>query len=283
MWHICHERTKKHDKKLQLHFTHPMRILFATLFLLGTVIAQAGNIVLEGRYQGRNIFVINSVSSDGVGYCVYEVTMNGLITSDEINSQAFEIDLGIYSLKMGDPVTIVIKHKDGCTPKVLNKGALEPAPSFTCTQIECTQDGQLQWETTGEMGKIPFLIQQFKWNKWVTIGEVMGNGIQAKSTYKFQAQLTSGLNKFRVAQKSYEGDLRKSQACEVQSPVAPVTFNYDKKTKTIQLSADTSYELYNVYGQIVKRGRGISIDCSTIPKGEYYLSYDNKTEKLFKK
>jgi len=261
-------------------------------FLCISGLAQAGNIVLEGRYQGRNIFVINSISPDGVGYCVYEVTMNGLVTSDEINSQAFEIDLSIYNLKEGDPVAVVIKHKDGCSPKVLNKGALEPSPTFSCTKtsptfsctkIECTDSGQLTWETSGEMGKIPFLIQQFKWNKWVSVGEVMGNGTKTKNTYKFQAQLTSGNNKFRVAQKSYEGDLRKSQPCEVSSTIAPVTFKYDKKLKVINLSSETSYELYNVFGQIVKRGRGVSVDCTALPKGEYYLSYDNKTEKLLRK
>lgn len=260
-----------------------MRFLNIILFVLISGLAQAGNIVLEGRYQNRNIFVINSIASDGVGYCVYEVTMNGLVTTDEINSQAFEIDLSIYNLKEGDPVTVIIKHKDGCTPKVLNKGALEPSPSFTCSKIECNDAGQLSWETTGELGKIPYLIQQFKWNKWVTVGEVMGNGTKTKNSYKFQTQLTSGNNKFRVAQKSYEGDLRKSQACEVVSAVVPVTYKYDKKLKMINLSSETSYELYNVYGQIVKRGRGVAVDCSTLPKGEYYLSYDNKTEKLFRK
>ncbi len=260
-----------------------MRFIFIILLVFFNGLVQAGNIILEGRFQGRNIFVINSISPDGVGYCVYEVTMNGLVTSDEINSQAFEIDLGIYGLKEGDPVTIVIKHKDGCAPKVLNRGALEPSPTFICSKIECGSDGQLSWETTGEMGKIPFLIQQFKWNKWVTVGEVMGNGTKVKNNYKFQAQLTSGNNKFRVAQKSYEGDLRKSQSCEVSGSVAPVTFKYDKKLKIINLSSETSYELYNVFGQIVKRGRGVSVDCSALAKGEYYLSYDNKTEKLYKK
>lgn len=247
------------------------------------VVGIAGSIVLEGRYQQRNIFVINSASSDGVGFCVYEVTVNGLTTSDEINSQAFEIDLSIYGLKTGDPLTIIIKHKDGCTPRVLNPGALEPAPSFICTKIECTPSGTLTWESTGELGKIPYIIQQFKWNKWVNVGEVMGNGTGSKNTYKFQVSLTSGLNKFRVAQKSYEGDLRKSGVCEVVSDVPAVTQKYDRKTKMINFSAETSFELFNVYGQIVKKGRGTSVDCTALTKGEYYISYDSKTDKILRK
>ena len=256
----------------------------ALLALLAIQIgAMAGTIMLEGRYQQRNIFVINAASTDGIGYCIYEVLVNGLITTDEINTQAFEIDLTIYGLKTGDPVNILIKHKDGCTPKILNPGALEPSPSFVCTSITCGINGSLTWETTGEMGKIPFIIQQYKWNRWVNIGEVLGNGTNVKNIYRFQTQLTSGLNKFRVVQKSFEGDLRKSSVCEVSSNVESVNYRYDKKSKSVYFSADTSYELYNVFGQVVKRGRGASIDCTALSKGEYWVSFDNQTEKFYKK
>ncbi len=260
-----------------------MRPFVICLFLLSSIFCTAGTIVLEGRYQLRNIYVINSASPDGVGYCVYEVTMNGLVTTDEINSQAFEVDLSIYNLKLGDPVTVNIRHKDGCTPKILNPGALEPAPSFECSKIECSKEGLLTWETTAEQGKLPFIIQQFKWNKWVNVGEVMGTGTAVRNNYKFQVQLSSGKNKFRVAQKSYEGELRKSPNCEVISTVSEVTFKYDKKTKMVTFSAETSFEMYNVFGQIVKRGYGLTVDCTTLLKGEYYLSYDSKTEKFLRK
>jgi hypothetical protein len=243
----------------------------------------AGTIMLEGRYQQRNIFVINAASPDGIGYCIYEVLVNGLVTSDEINSQAFEIDLTIYGLKNGDPVNILIKHKDGCTPKILNQGALEPSPTFVCTSITCGINGALTWETTGEMGKIPFIVQQYKWNRWVIIGEVLGNGTNVKNVYRFQTPLTSGLNKFRVVQKSFEGDLRKSPVCEVTSTVELVTYRYDKKSKSVYFSYETTYELFNVFGQVVKRGRGTSIDCSALGKGEYWVSFDNQTEKFTKK
>lgn len=260
-----------------------MRSIITCVFLFCSFLCSAGTIVLEGRYQLRNLYVINSASPDGVGFCVYEVTMNGLVTSDEINSQAFEIDLSIYNLKLGDPVTINIRHKDGCIPRVLNPGALEPSPTFECSKIECSPDGSLTWETTGEQGKLPFIIQQFKWNKWVNVGEVVGNGTAIRNTYKFQVQLSSGKNKFRVAQKSYEGELRKSPTCEIVSNVAEISFTYDKKTKYVTFIAETSYEMYNVYGQIVKRGYGLTVDCTTLIKGEYYLSYDSKTEKFIRK
>lgn len=247
------------------------------------VVCMAGNIMLEGRYQQRNIFVINAASPDGIGYCIYEVLVNGLTTTDEINTQAFEIDLTIYGLKSGDPVNILIKHKDGCTPKILNPGALEPSPTFVCTSIVCGINGALTWETTGEKGKIPFIVQQYKWNRWVTLGEVLGNGTEGKNVYRFQTSLTSGLNKFRVVQKSFEGDLRKSPVCELNSTVEVVSFRYDKKSKAVYFTSETTYELFNVFGQVVKRGKGTSIDCSALSKGEYWVSFDNQTERFTKK
>jgi hypothetical protein len=257
------------------------KLVIATICLLSAISSWAGTIVLEGRYQQRNIFVINSVSQDGVGYCVYEVTVNGLITSDEINSSAFEIDLSIYSLKTGDPIVVVIKHKDGCSPKVANPFALEPSPSFECSKIDCNKSGLLVWESAGEMGKLPYVVQQFKWNKWVNVGEVMGNGTVSKSTYSFQTSLTSGLNRFREVQNSSEGEFRRSPECEITSDITPVVFQYDKKQKIVIFSSNTSYELFNSFGQIVKRGVGTTVDVTTFAKGEYYVSYDNTTTGKF--
>lgn len=259
------------------------KCFFAIAVLLLPFEAWAGTIMIEGRYQQRNLFIINAASSDGIGYCIYEVLVNGLITTDEINTQAFEIDLTIFGLKTGDPVNILIKHKDGCTPRVLNPGALEPTPSFVCTSITCGIGGALTWETTGEMGKIPYIVQHYKWNRWVNIGEVLGNGTNVKNIYRFQTQLTSGLNKFRVVQKSYEGDLRKSFICDFNSNVEAVNYRYDRKSKAIYFTTDTSYELYNIFGQAVKRGRGTSIDCTALTRGEYWVSFDNQTEKFNKK
>ena len=44
----------------------------------------------------------------------------------------------------------------------------------------------------------PFIIQQYKWNKWVNIGEVNGTGGRQMNTYSFQADLHFGLNRIRV-------------------------------------------------------------------------------------
>ncbi|MBT6438838.1 MAG: hypothetical protein HOK72_03960, partial [Flavobacteriales bacterium] len=79
-----------------------------------------GIIILEGKYQNKNIFVSNAYGSEGYGYCTYEIRVNGDLITDGVNSSAFEIDLNNFKLELGDAVIIEIRHKRGCTPKVIN-------------------------------------------------------------------------------------------------------------------------------------------------------------------
>jgi hypothetical protein len=258
-------------------------ILTCALFVLSSLTMLAGTLILEGKYQGKDLYVVNSVSSSGVGYCVFEVLVNGQISSDEWNSPAFEIDLDIYGLQLGDDLVITIKYKEGCLPKVINPGVLEPQPTYQVLDISISDFGVLTWGTIGETGSLPFVVQQFKWNKWVNVGEVMGRGIPGENTYKYQAAEVSGVNKFRVLQKTGDGDLKSSVAVEYTSSMPPVSVVYDKKGSTLTFSRETNYELYNVYGQIVKRGFGAKADLADMLKNDYYISFDNNTEKFYRK
>jgi hypothetical protein len=49
----------------------------------------------------------------------------------------------------------------------------------------------------------------------------------------------------------------------------------------ITFSASTLYEIYDQYGNIVKRGYAASVDVSTLKKDLYYLNYDNKMGETF--
>lgn len=72
-------------------------LLASALFFTATS-SFAGVVILEGQYQQKNIYVSNSIASAGVGFCTYEVRVNGNVTTDELNSSAFEIDLTMHGL-----------------------------------------------------------------------------------------------------------------------------------------------------------------------------------------
>lgn len=265
--------------------TSVIKSLLPIILTVVTSVAMAGNIVLEGNYQGKNLFVKNAFAGTGVGFCVFEVTVNGSVTTDEWNSSAFEIDLSILNLDLGDQIVVVIKHKDDCpTPKVLNPEVLNPKSTFKTQSISVSSSGTLTWNTTDEAGVLTYVVEQYRWNKWVYVGEVDGAGITGKTnSYSFQCTPHSGENKFRVKQIDYTGIPRYSPTAEFTSTVPFVTGATAKVDRSISFSAETMYEVYDIHGNIVKKGFSSTIDASNLKKGIYYLNYDNSTIEFMKK
>jgi len=254
---------------------------FGVLFCIFTSIpAHASELVVKGTYQGENIYVRNPFAPSGVGFCAYEVTVNGMITTDEINSSAFEIDLSVYGFSVGDEVVVTIKYKDDCTPMVLNTYALQvkqPA-KFGAVSVK---DGVLKFSTTGETGSLPFIIEQYRWNKWVKVGEVRGKGRNKPNDYEVKVRTHSGPNKFRVRQSD-----NKKISVYSKEAVAIVTapaITYKQGETSITFSGETMYEIYDQFGGIVFKGYGSSINIASLAKGKYYLNYDNSQTEFIKK
>jgi hypothetical protein len=253
-------------------------------FLGITLITSAGNIIIEGNYQGKNIYVQNPFAGGGVGFCVQKVEVNGQITTDEINSSAFEIDFTNYQFKIGDKITVKITHKDDCKPKVLNPEVLKPKSTFEVTSMKLEGDGTLKWNTKNETGKLSFIIEQYRWNKWVKAGEIEGKGVGDNNDYVFKIPtLHSGENQIRIKQIDYTTQPRISKPVKYVSTQPEVSYNPVKVTKDITFSVETLYEIYDQYGNIVKKGFGKTVDCGNLSKGVYYLNYDNKTAEFIKK
>ncbi len=82
------------------------------------------SITLEGHYNGNNLFVKNTHTSDGIGFCINEIIVNGNRTCDEVNSETFEIDLKATGVREGGAIKVEIIHEKGCEPKVLNPEVL---------------------------------------------------------------------------------------------------------------------------------------------------------------
>lgn len=237
------------------------KILVIAAFLLlvfsSAFADNSGNIIVEGHYQAKNIFIKNSFGGSGVGFCVYEITVNGELSTDEINSSAFEI-------------------------QVLNPDVLKPKSTFITGDITFTKQGVLNWTASNETGALDYIVEQFRWNKWVKVGEVRGDGLPGQHVYSFKVTPHSGTNKARVKQVDYTGKPRFSSTVEYNSDIEAITL--EKKTKfkdeILFTNGETLYEVYDKYGSIVKRGFGGKANIQTLEKGTYYLSYDNKTETI---
>jgi len=246
-----------------------------------------GALSIEGSYQGKNLYVQNPEDNDGFGFCATKVTVNGDVMPGGCASSAFEIDFSLFNIEIGDPVFIVIEHNDGCKPKILNPEVLLPRSTFNTVEIKCQSNGLLTWKTTGEQGKLPYFIEQYRWNKWVQVGEVQGKGTPGTNSYEFQVPPHSGENTVRVVQVDHSGSKRTSKEVKFTSNLPAVTKNPVKVKDAINFTAngkpvETKYEIYDAYGNIVKKGVGSSVPCGNLLKGAYYINFDNKTEKFFK-
>ena len=252
------------------------------IIFLSSIYLHAGVIFVEGKYQNKNIYVQNAYTSFGVGYCVYAVYVNDKLTNDEINSTAFEIDLEQFQLKYGQNITIKIFHKDGCTlPRILNPDVLKSIPSFEIINMNITNNGLITWKTKNENGSLPYIIEQFKWNKWVYVGEVQNVGTHGEHNYSFQVSAFHfGENKFRVKQVGCRTKVSHEVKMISSTPLCIFSVS---KNKIVNFSCETLYEVYNLYGYIVKRGYGTRINIATLQKGSYYICYDNSITEIKKK
>lgn len=261
-----------------------MKILLTLIsFLYFGMIAQAGVLIVEGKFQNKNLYVQNSFASNGVGFCATEIKVNGHITTDEINSSAFEIDFMAMNIKPGEKVTIEISHKSDCLPVVLNPEVLKPRPTFEVVNMNINTSGVLKWTSKNESGSLPYIIEQFKWNKWVPVGEVQGLGTPDNHDYTFQVAMHSGENKFRVKQMGLGATPRMSEAVILNSMTERPTFMVSKDSKAVQYSYETAFEIYDAFGTIVKKGFGKETSIDNLPKGKYYLCYDNLVTEFEKK
>ncbi|TNF46710.1 MAG: hypothetical protein EP305_10200 [Bacteroidetes bacterium] len=246
-----------------------------------------GSLSIEGTYQGKNLYVQNPMDDEGFGYCATKVTVNGDIMPGGTNTGAFEIDFSIFNIAIGEPVFIVIEHNDGCKPKILNPEVLLPRSTFNVVNIDVTPSGKLTWSTTDEQGKLPYVIEQYRWNKWVTVGEVQGKGTPGKNSYEFQITPHSGENTVRVVQVDHSGTKRTSKEVKFTSTLPAVVKSPAKVKDIINFTADgkaveTRYEIYDAYGNIVKKGVGSSVNCENLLRGVYYINFDNVNEKFIK-
>lgn len=266
-----------------IHALYKLALILVCFIPIKAEALQSSVIVFDGVYQGKDIFVTNPDRFEGAGKSVFKVTVNGKITTDEINSSAFIIDLSLYEFLIGDKVEIKIFHALAAKPKVINPEVLLPKSTFDIEEITIDEDENLVWKTTNETFEHAFVIEQFKWNKWVKVGEVKGVGAPTIQSYKFKLEMHSGENKFRVYQKDYTGKKRVSETVNYLSAKPKVKFFPKKVRTTVTFSDETNYEILDSYGNLLKKGTGKKADFTKLKKGFYYLNYDNRSDGVNKK
>lgn len=258
----------------------PFRTAFLFLLLIPFA-SHSAEIVLKGNYYGFNLYVLNPSTANG--FCVTGVSVNNVATRDEIRSNSFEIDFSQLNLKTGDAVTVVIRHSDGCQPTVINPKALQKAESFGFNFVKADKSGNLIWGTRGELSEDPFIIEQFRWNKWIQIGEVSVSDSAGKGQYSFDTNPHSGLNMFRILRNDQNGNPLYSKTIKYTSKLPEISLESSRVSDSLVFSAETLYEIFDLKGQFLAGGFAAKVDVSDLEKGKYWLNFDNKSVNFTRK
>jgi hypothetical protein len=272
--------------KIQTYIVNFSKLSVWFFLFLFTTFNVTANFSIEGYYQGKNIYVQSALADDGFGFCVSKVMVNGAAVPVNVRSSAFQINLDEYDLEIGEEVLIVFEHDEGCQPKLLNPEVLLPKSTFVLENLTCTPEGHITWKTKNETGKLNYLIEQYKWNKWVVVGEVSGEGSPNLTSYTYIMLPHSGENTIRLAQYDNTGNKRTTKSFSyLAKTVNEPIMNMIKTKQIIEFTADkvrvkTKYEVYDAFGNITKKGYNSIIDYSNLQPGVYHINYDNKNEKI---
>lgn len=251
-----------------------MRFSAFLILFLSSLAVSANVLVYTGVYQGRDLYVKNPFAPDGVGFCVFEVRVNGEVTSDEWNSSAFAIDFAVFGLAIGDPVEVVIRTKDSCEPRVINPEVIAPESTFDVVSMAVGSAHGIRFSTINESAPLLFEIEQFKWNKWVKVATVEGKGESAEpNAYQAGVPLHSGINTFRVSQSNLRG-ARRSKSFELEGPAQEIALLSDRISGRLEFSGDTDYEVFDAFGVVVTRGFGKVVDATAWKPGTYFVNFD---------
>lgn len=252
-------------------------LFLSVSIILGLSHLQAAEFTLTGNYYGKNLYVKNYVK-DPAQFCAIAVTVNSRQLGAGINSSDFEINFDVLGVAWGEKVTVKIEHKEGCKPEVINPEVLRPVPGGTFIYTKADKNA-INWTTIGESGPFPFQVQQYKWDRWVTVGEIMGEGKADTAQYKYEVNHLNGANLYRIYQSDpASGRFIVSDDIKIRSSNPVISFDLGKTS--IIFSDVTQYEIYNSDGEIVDSGEAKEVDVSDLPKGEYHLAYGSTSEKF---
>jgi hypothetical protein len=242
----------------------------------------AGEIVLVGKYRGKDIYVQNPYNADKDSYCTSAVYVNDRQVQDYPTASAFTIDLSY--LAMGDLVVLRIEHNNECVPKVVNPQVLKEGEGFEF-MLEQVGNNSISWNTKGELPDGKFMVEQMDSTKlkWNVIKEMAGKGGDETNQYSIAPTHFEGENQYRIKYTDHEGAEFSSLKLMYTYTDNPVQFSPKTQvTSKIKLSRSIPYTITDMDGNLVKEGNGKVIMVQDLKRGLYFLNIQNRSERFIK-
>lgn len=125
------------------------------------------------------------------------------------------------------------------------------------------------------------IIQQFRWNMWCNV-DTLGYTVDWKDTCIEQnIRLHSGENQLRLLAKPTNPYVDPSYSAIVKTTTT-IQCNFTSKCNGLILFGCITYwEIHNDKNELVESGNSDRIKITDLPKGGYYLYYDNSMAEFF--
>jgi hypothetical protein len=257
-----------------------MRLL-SIVFIMNVIfcVGQNDTLVLNGIYQGKNISVQNpfvKLKSGDYGYSIQKILVNRKQIFFEGKGK-FIIHLDSLRLKKGSNVRLEIYYREECVPGIIS-GLADSRFSLDLLSLHVDSIGVVRWKVKPENTLEHFIVEQFRWNRWIEVGELNGKDNMKENEYYYQTLSHSGENLFRVKQQTLKGKYQISQTVIFSSNVKKIQMlhHHIKPLSFLEFDGETMYEIYDAYGTLLKKGTGTKVDCSDLKKRSYYINFDNE-------
>lgn len=257
------------------------RLIFVfSLFISSATFSQELNI--QGVFTGNNIYMVNPFVDSEDRFTIESISINDEEYTENMESSAFEIDLVHMGFKLGENLSFDIRYKDSIKPSILNLDAIKALSTFKVEKAYVDNKQFFNWQCSGEMGSLPFHIQQFRWNKWLTVGQLSGVGTSGVNHYKIKVPVHSGDNLFRIHQVDYTEKDNYSDTIQYKSELKPVHL-VGKTVKTeLKFSEPTQFEIFDLFGNLIYDGYGEAVRFDDLIPGKYYVNFDNTIGEFIK-
>jgi hypothetical protein len=88
---------------------------------------------------------------------------------------------------------------------------------------------------------------------------------------------------FQIVKTDKYGNTICSGEQKFRTSVKEVFLLSDKVGDELEFSSETLYEIFTENGELLKSGNESEVNVSELSKGNYWVNYDNKTERFLKK
>jgi hypothetical protein len=253
-----------------------MRFGVLIIFLAVLALPLKAQLLISGIYGGQPILFSSTGINDS---CKRIIVINNTQLPDTFGDTGY-LDPSQLRINKGDSITIKITS----TCSAIHTSLLNTYPHYhhytglKPAIVSADTSGKIAWLHDPYHDSAYYTVQVFRWNKWVTLNKINADTSNGLNKYETKINLHSGENKIQVNYWSPKKNYPVSSALiYIQTPEKEIC-NYLKSPKdTIYFEQETSYEIYDQYGELIKRGTGKFIDISDLKRQMfYYINYDNQ-------